>query len=129
MKIHCYFYALLFCFIHLSVLAQTDKQLVGSWTHADVVNRLGSHVSVELKPFDVQFYKNHRFEMNSEGMHAKGTWSLNNSVLILNVAPADDREGRIQKLYIEKLDHDSLITEVKDIEMTGGLMIVMKRSR
>ncbi len=118
----------LFLLIHAQGLAQSkEQQLIGNWKHADVVNRLGAHVTIDLKPFDLYLFKDHHFEMTSEGMTATGTWSLKKETVLLNIAPTVTREGRVQKLYIDKLTKESLVVEVKDFEITDGLLIVMHR--
>ena len=131
MKIHTTLLALLLFFItNLQGFAQhNEKQVTGSWKHYDVVDRLGAHVTIDLKPFDLKLSKDHRFEMRGEGMVAKGTWSLNKEVLQLNVAASGDRAARVQKLYIEQLSQDVLTVEIKDFEVTGGLIIVMHRTK
>ncbi len=119
---------LLFFFINLQGFAQhSEKQLVGSWKHYDVVDRLGAHVTIDLKPFDLTLRKDHRFVMTGQGMVSKGSWFLKKEVLELNIEPTYDRNARTQKLYIEKLSSDMLTVEIKDFEVTGGLIIVMHR--
>lgn len=122
------FVFLLFFFINLSAFAQhSETQLAGSWKHYDAVDRLGAHVTIDLKPFDLILRKDHRFEMRGEGMVSTGTWALKKEMLQLNISASGDRPARIQKLYIEKLNDEILTVEIKDFEITGGLIIVMHR--
>jgi hypothetical protein len=118
----------LFIWLQLPAMAQfSDQQLIGHWKHHDVTNKLGTHVTIDLKPFDLTLSKDHHFVMSGEGMLGKGTWSLHKNVLTLNIAPSADVEGRVQKLYLSSLSADTLVFEVRDFEITGGLMIVLKR--
>ena len=125
---------LLTLFLSFSIYTQTlsqstEQRLIGSWKHADVVNLVGAHTSIDLKPFDLKLSKDHRFEMAGEGMVSTGKWSCNKKLLLLNVAPTADREARTQKLYVTKVTSDTLIVEVKDFEVPGGLLIVMRRKK
>ncbi|MDF2454068.1 MAG: hypothetical protein K0R51_61 [Cytophagaceae bacterium] len=121
---------LLFFLINLPTFAQhSEKQLVGSWKHYDVVDRLGAHVTIDLKPFDLTLRKDHRFVMTGQGMVSKGSWFLKKGVLELNIEPTYDRNARTQKLYVEKLTNETLTVEIKDFEVTGGLIIVMHRMK
>lgn len=120
----------LLLFISFSLLSfsqYSEKQVVGSWKHYDVINRLGAHATIELEPFDLILSKDHHLEMTGGGMKSVGTWSLKNDLLQLNIVPSGDRAGRIQKLYINKITEDTLIVEIKEFEVPGGLLIVMHR--
>lgn len=107
----------------------TDKQVLGSWKHYDVTNRLGAHATIELEPFDLMLSKDHHFEMTGQGMRSTGTWTLKNDLLTLDILASGDRPARVQKLYISKVEPDVLIVEVKDFEVPGGLLIVMHRMK
>ena len=107
----------------------SDKQVLGSWKHYDVVNRLGAHATIEIDPFDLILSKDHHLEMTGGGMKSTGTWSLKNDVLQMNIAATGDRAARIQKLYVSNVTKEILTLEVKDFEVPGGLLIVMHRMK
>jgi hypothetical protein len=107
----------------------TEKQLIGHWKHVDVVDAIGVHVTLDIKPFDLTLSKDHHYEMTGEGARAIGSWSLQDDVLLLNRAVEPQQEVRVQKLYIHKATADSLVVEVKDFKVTGGFNIVMRKEK
>jgi hypothetical protein len=120
---------LFFLVLHIHAFGQTaEKQLIGRWKHADVVDAIGVHVTLDIKPFDLILSKDHHYEMTSEGAQAKGSWSVQDDILLLN-REATQQEVKTQKLYIRKVTKDSLVVEVKDFKVTGGFNIVMRKEK
>ncbi|MDB5272309.1 MAG: hypothetical protein JWO58_676 [Chitinophagaceae bacterium] len=112
----------------MSVYGQiAESKMVGYWKHVDMLNKSEINVTIDIKPFDLKLFKDHRFEMIGNRVKVKGTWALEDSTLVLIDPTKGEREFTIQKLHVLKADGKTLEFTVNNFDVTGGLKILLKK--